>query len=384
VINVPKRIPELLCGLFLLVCFSGCSRQESRQIGLEVRIDSVLNAAYESHAFEGVVRISDGKGNTVERALGLADRDAGTANSADTRFRMASVTKSFTAYLTLLLVESGELDLDESIVTYLPEWKGNPSITLHHLLSNTSGLPHYEGLRDVGMSPETFRPLAMDGPAFVDLVGRMQSACDPGACFHYSSFGYDMVGAVIEAVTNNAYGNVLRERLLGPLGLENTGYATASDSVPGLAYGYEPTSDDSAHVFMPAIFRDPANAFSAGGLFTTVADLARWSSALQGIGPLSADLLLRMKTDQVGPPDENVRYGYGLSIHDGQAGNEFGDIGLDESYVIHGGAFDGFRSLFVSAENGATIIILSNVGAATDELGLGRALASVLNASPQG
>lgn len=348
---------------------------------LSGELDSLFTATHVEGRFHGVALVAVGDRAVYHAASGPADRTWKVPNDLATRFRIASVSKSFTAFLALRLVDEGLLDLDAPLTTYLPEFVGGDKITLHHLLSNTSGVPHYEGLEAVGLTVETFRPVAYTPAAYADLIAQMPLAHAPGTTFHYSSFGYDLIGAAIEAAVGKTYGEALDRYVTGPLGLSDTGYASGAAVVPRLAEDYEPAPDDTTgRTFVRAPYRHPSNAYAAGGLYSSAADLLRWSRALHDDGLLDPKLKKLMQTNHAAGLSEAVSYGYGLAVHAGDGAFAFGDIGLDRPYAIHGGAYDGYRSLFVSVEGGAaTVVLLSNAGRATDELGLGRAVAKILN-----
>lgn len=366
--------------LLALVVATVDARAQTPAGPLAAGLDSLFAAAHAQGQFHGVALVAVGEDPVYHAAFGPADRTWEIPNAPDTRFRIASVSKSFTAYLVLRLVDEGLMDLSAPLSTYLADHPGGDAITLHQLLSNSAGVPHYEGLEAVGLTIDAFRPMAITPEAYAELIGRMPAAHAPGTAFHYSSFGYDLVGAAIEAATGLSYGDALARYVTDPLGLGDTGYEPGGAVVPRLAEGYEPTSGGTTgQTFVHAPHRHASNAYAAGGLYSSAPDLLRWSLALHDGALVPPHLQARMQTNHVQGLADPVSYGYGLAVHTG-AGGGFGDIGLDRPYVIHGGAYDGYRSLFVSIDGGAaTLVLLSNAGEATDELGLGRAVADLLN-----
>ena len=373
------RVRAVPLALLLVLAGSGASAQPEAR--LSTGLDSVFAAAHADGRFDGVALVAVGDRPVYHAAFGLADRAWNVPNDPAARFQIASVSKSFTAFLVLRLVQDGVVTLDAPLSTYLPDFPGGDRITLHHLLSHTSGVPHYEGLGAVGLTVEAFRPVAYTPAALVALVGRMPPASAPGDAFHYSSFGYALLGAAVEAATGTSYADALARYVTGPLGLRDTGYEPGAGVVDWLAEGYEPASGGTTgQGVVRAPYRHPSNAYAGGGLYSSAPDLLKWSLALHDSTALDPSLSRLMRTDHAAGLSDGVSYGYGLAIHAGDGAHGFGEIGLSRPYVIHGGSYDGYRSLFVTVEGGAaTVVILSNAGGATDELGLGRAVAALLD-----
>lgn len=343
-------------------------------------LDELFGAAHAEGRFSGVVLVAIEDTALYHAAFGMASYDEAIPNARNTRFRIASVTKSFTAFLLLRLVEENLVDLETPLSTYLPQFPEGERITIHQLLTNTGGIAHYEGLASVDLDVERFRPMEIDPAEYAELIGRMPLAAEPGSRFHYSSFGYDLLGLVIERTSGMSYAAALHHYVTAPLGMEDTGYAVDTTPV-NLARGHEPAPADSAIEFTAPPFRHISNAFAAGGLYSTSGDLHTWSRALHDERILAPRLKQLMRTNHLQQIESEVSYGYGLAVHHGDGRYQFGEIGLARPYVIHGGSFDGYRSLFVSIDGGAaTVVILSNVGRATDELALGRASARLLEA----
>ncbi len=206
-------------------------------------------------------------GGRGERWLG------GPPPDADTVFRIASMTKSFTATLVLMLRDRGALRLDDPAVGYVPVLGGvelpsadSPAITIRHLLTMMAGFPTDDpwGDRQQGLDPAVFARLLADGD--------VRCAWAPGTRFEYSNLGYAVLGKVIESVTGLDYARAIRTEVLGPLGLTQTGYEAAEFDPSQLARGYRRDSGEW-HELEP----DPNGAFAPmGGIFSCVRDLARW------------------------------------------------------------------------------------------------------------
>src|ERR1700677_4886845 len=214
------------------------------------------------------------RGGELVHAGGLGEIAVGTgvAPDRDTVFRIASMTKSFTAAAVLLLRDEGLLALDDPAETYVPELRSS-GISLRHLLTMTAGFPTDDpwGDRQQGLPLEDFARF---------LAGGVRFNWAPGTRFEYSNLGYAILGRVITAVTGAAYPDYIRRRLLHPLAMMRTGYEAEEFETPGLlgtgpggtARGYRRTPDGWAEVAF-----DVAGAFAPmGGIFSSVTDLARW------------------------------------------------------------------------------------------------------------
>jgi CubicO group peptidase (beta-lactamase class C family) len=229
-------------------------------------------------------------GGELVHAAGLGERHlGGPVPDADTVFRIASMTKSFTASAILALRDDGVLKLDDPAEGYVPELRGWPSVTtdsarvsIRHLLTMTAGFPTDDpwGDRQQGLPLEEFASF---------LAGGVRFNWAPGTRFEYSNLGYAILGRVITAVTGAAYPDYIRHRLLHPLGMTRTGYEVEEFEEPGLlgpvpagtARGYRRTPGGWSEVGF-----DAAGAFAPmGGIFSCVRDLARWVAGFAAAFP---------------------------------------------------------------------------------------------------
>jgi CubicO group peptidase (beta-lactamase class C family) len=285
----------------------------------------------------GVVR--DG---VLVHAGGVGESQAGTGTppDQDTVFRIASMTKSFTAATVLLLRDEGMLALDDLAEEYVPELRDGPRVSIRHLLTMTAGFPTDDpwGDRQQGLPLDEFGKFLANGVS----VARM-----PGIAFEYSNLGYAILGRIIAGVTQTPYPDVVRDRLLLPLGMTRSGFP-APGSEENAARGYRRAPHGWEEVPV-----DPCGAFAPmGGLFTSVRDLARWVAGLAAAfapepppHPLSPASRREMQCAQVPtgwdrpatfPADGTVTaYGFGLTIADEPV---LGRV------VGHGGGYPGFGS----------------------------------------
>ena len=309
-------------------------------------IDALLTAYHDAELFDGVVLVADGEDVVYEGGFGEADRAWGIPNTPDTRFRIGSVTKQFTATLVLQLVEQGLVDLDVPITRYLPDYpaKQGDRVTVHHLLSHTSGIPEHVGAP--GFSDLMRDPVAPD--SFLAVFSGEDLDFEPGSEFRYSNSGYYVLGVLIEHVTGQPYAVALRERLLAPLGLADTGYDDGSEIIRHAAKGYTRVGNGYEH----APYFDPSVPYAAGMISSTARDLFRWTRALHSAEPFENRETLEMMTT---PVLNDYAYGLGVS-----------DLPVGESPVRaigHDGDVPGFSAFVVYFPDEArAVVVLDNTG----------------------
>jgi D-alanyl-D-alanine carboxypeptidase len=247
---------------------------------------------------------------------GFADVAAQLPVRPETRFEIGSISKQFAATVCLQEVESGRLDLHVSVNELLP-WLDLPEpfgpITLHHLLTHTSGLPI--GTEESPTGPGAIAILRTLGPTFA-----------PGERFFYSNDGYKLVGAVLEGLTGRPMHELLRERILGPLGMRSSEGAITNATRLDLAVGYGPVFDDRPpHLNHPlAPGRWIVSGTADGAIVSNVVDMSAWARMLLGRGCatvngtevrlLSEEMFALMTTPHAETDDPAFRYGYGLDI----------------------------------------------------------------------
>ncbi len=303
----------------------------------------------EAYAFSGYVAlVRDGR-IVFGKGYGRADRDKAAPPTEDTLFRIGSLTKQLTAAAILTLVEQGKIDVADPVSKYVseapPSWR---EVTIHHLLTHTSGIPSYTAnaaFMEARDKPHT------QAQVLAKLRDRPLSFEPPGSRFEYSNSGYFLLGVVIQRVSGASYEAYLRERVLRPAGMLHTDIEDAPGG-PGAALGYTVDDDDSV---VPAHAADMSIPFAAGALRSSAADLAAWDRALAGTSVLRDASRERMFTVFKGD------YAYGLNRHR-FAGHDV---------LSHTGAIDGFTSYMARAldERTAVIALSNNDGFEAKQVG---------------
>jgi CubicO group peptidase (beta-lactamase class C family) len=294
-------------------------------------------------AFAGAVLVGRDGAVLLEDAWGQADREAGTTNTVDTRFRVGSMNKMFTSVATLQLVEDGTLALDEPIGTYLPDYPNADlasTVTVRHLLAHTGGTGDI-----FGPEFDEHRLELREHSDYVELFGERGVQFEPGSRWEYSNYGFILLGAVIEAVTGESYYDYVREHVFQPAGMTSTDSLPEDEDVPDRPVPYgRPFGPDGA--WEPVLDTLPYRGTAAGGGYSTVGDLFRFAEALQTGTLISPETLAEATSDQ-----EGEGYGYGFQV------------GTDPSTRWgHGGGAPGMNGdLRVYPELGYVVVVLSNL-----------------------
>jgi CubicO group peptidase (beta-lactamase class C family) len=335
------------------------------------RIDALMKLYQEYGQFDGTVLVAE-KGKVIyKKGFGLANREWNIPNRPDTRFRLGSITKQFTSMLVLQLVRQGKLKLDGKISEYLPDYpkKTGDRITLHHLLTHTSGIMGYTEF------PNFFRDMSRNPSSpeeFVKTFADSALLFEPGAKFSYSNSGYFLLGVIIEKVSGKTYEQLLQENILGPVNMNSTGYDHHATILKKRASGYR--KDVAGYV--NAEYLDMSLPYSAGSLYSTVEDLYLWDRVLYTDKLLPASQKELLFTPHI--PSLGGGYGYGWVIANAPIGNTNDSVKVIE----HGGGINGFNTLISRIpSNQDLVVLLNNTGGAP--LGaISRAIRGILYDKP--
>ena len=297
-----------LAGLAVLGALFACARTPSISDGPVDAIDSLFTA-FDHDGMPGaaVVVIRDGQ-VIVRKTYGLADVDSGTAITPDTNFRLASLSKAFTAAAVLLLVEDGRLALDDPASRVLAELPAYASdVTVRHLLTHTSGLWDYEDF-----VPDTQARQLKDIDALNLVAARAESLYfTPGAEWRYSNTGYALLALIVERVEGERYAPVLQRRIFEPLGMRGTvAFEEGVSSVSHRAYGHRVRGDSVRRT-------DQSNTSAVlgdGGVYSSIHDLILWDAALSAGTLIPASLWREATTPFRLSDGRATEYGYGWFI----------------------------------------------------------------------
>lgn len=295
----------------------------------------------------------------LAQGYGFADLETNTRATADSVFRIGSLTKQFTAAAVLLLAEQGALSVDEPVSKYLPAFPADDPTTIRQLLTHTSGIADYVG-RD-GFVRETKLPHTTDELVSYVLAKSPLHDFPSGTQWAYSSSNYVLAGAIAERVSGMRLAAFLKARIFEPLGMFNTALDDARDVVANRASGYDRIAVETVG-YANARQIDMSVPFAAGAMRSTVRDLAVWSDAVTH-GKVLKDASFRIMieparlTDGTLPtrlrPDGSrgtIRYGMGVGV---------GDSGL-APVLAADGAIDGFTSV-MKAYAGTDVVLVALV-----------------------
>lgn len=282
---------KYLIAVTLLCLIQSAVAGQNRSV--EAEVDRYLAPYIQMKDFSGTVLIAKNGKILVRKGYGMANYELGTPNSSQTKFHIASLSKTFTAAAIVLLEKQGLLGFDDPLSKFLPDFPNSDKIKISHLLTHSSGipdfyaLPEYEELKTKPMTPSDWIALLKTKP--LDF--------EPGKQNSYSNSGYALLACVIEKVSGKSYEDFLRERIFAPLKMENTGTWDDARVIMNRASGYDPWIDAVELINTP--FYDKSVLVGSGSLYSTVDDLYAWYKSIY------AGSLFRM---------DSVAYPYGWGV----------------------------------------------------------------------
>jgi CubicO group peptidase (beta-lactamase class C family) len=343
------KLAVAVCGVAGATLGNAQTPSPDRVAKMQELVQSYARSQILADKFWGSVLVAQGDTVLLSQGYGKANAEWDIPDAPDTKFRLGSLTKQFTAASILLLEERGKLNTDDLVKKYVPDappaWD---KITIYEVLTHTSGIPNFTEFPDY--HDKEWKPTT---PA--ELVARFENKWldfDPGSNFHYSNSGYVLLGYILEKVSGEPYAKFVQENLFGPLGMTDTGVDRNVIVLPHLAQGYE------AHTGDPKIagYIDMTVPFSAGDLYSTTEDLLKWERGLFGGKLLTPASLKKMTTPN------RQDYGFGLEI-----------VGIQgHRAYTHNGGIEGFTTslTYLPDEAGGpvTVIVLSNLGRAVEPI----------------
>jgi CubicO group peptidase (beta-lactamase class C family) len=314
-------------------------QRESREL------DTLVKAYTEQKKFSGSVLVARDGNILLSKGYGVANIEHDVPNTPQTVFRIGSMTKAFTAIAIMQLVERGKIKIEDTLNKYLPDYPHGERITLHHLLSNTSGITDYlllDGFRETMRIPTTTS-------ALIERFRDKPLEFEPGADFGYSNSNWVLLGFILEQMTGKSYEEVIQEQIFTPAGMNHSGYEWTAPVIKQRASGYT----DTNRQWVNAEPIDSSTMHAAGGLHSTVEDLYRLDQALYDGTLMRPETFKRMTERVIGTEDYGYGYGWELYAKHGHRA------------MAHSGGLDGFLSNFVRfVDDKVTIIFLNNLGGA--------------------
>jgi len=334
--NNTKALATRLVVLIALSLLAACAlAQEAAPI--TSKLDEYLSAAAKQGFTGSALVARDGK-VVFSKGYGMANDEWDIPNTPQTKFRLGSITKQFTAASLLLLQERGKLSVQDPICKFFdncPEaWK---EITIHHLLTHTSGIPNFTSFPDYQKT--MMIPVTMES-----LVARFKDKpldFKPGEKMSYSNSGYIALGHIVEKVAGETYESFLQKNIFEPLKMSNSGYDRYGAILKNRATGYSFRNGKRVN----SEYLDMTIPHAAGALYSTVEDLFAWNEAL------FSDKLLSAKSREAMMTVDKNNYAYGLAVNQQH----------NRKMVSHGGGINGFNtSLARFPEEKVTVVVLRN------------------------
>ncbi|MBK8368226.1 MAG: serine hydrolase [Bacteroidetes bacterium] len=307
------------------------------------KIDDILSKYHQYDLFNGSVIIAQNGKEILKKSYGKANFSWNIENTPTTKFRIGSLTKQFTALLILQLKQEGKLKLDDKIITHLPWYFKNTGnkLTIHHLLSMTSGLPNYTDATNPIMEQEELNPQEFALKYFKDSL-----LFEPGQNISYCNTGYYILGMIIEAVTQKSYEAVLHEKIFNVLSMKNSGVEYPSQVIPNLANGHYFYMGEYilAQSINPKVY-----AFSTGTIYSTVEDLFLWDKSFY------TDKLLNTENKKLMCTKYLPNYGYGVAVNNMK---NYLKTNNDITLISHDGGLTGYSSYMARIPDDSIFVVL--------------------------
>jgi CubicO group peptidase (beta-lactamase class C family) len=302
------------------------------------RVDDLMRSYTGAAPGASVLVLRNGK-PVVRRSYGLADLEQNTAATPATNYRLASVTKQFTATAILLLVDAGKLQLDDPIRKWLPDLPdATQGVTIRHLLSHTGGLVDYEDF------VPNDGPQVHDSDVLALLAKQNRTLFAAGSNYRYSNSGYALLALVVEKASGQRFAEFLRAHIFLPLGMNDTvAFENGVSTVASRAFGYSAAGDAWARTDQSTT----SAVLGDGGIYSSISDLAKWDAALYDDRLLRGELRNLAFSPATHTENPSVDYGFGWRI--------------SGETLWHSGETAGFRNVIVRyPERKLTVIVLTN------------------------
>ena len=320
---VATRARAIFFASFVVGSSTVAAADPSSPQDLSTRVEEYMTARVERDKFSGTVLIARAGQKLFCKGYGMANLELDVPCTPQTKFRLGSITKQFTAMAILILQERGKLSVSDHVKKYMPDApKAWDEITIHHLLTHTAGIPNHTSFPD-------FLKTLRDPVTLAQLIAKFKDKpleFKPGEKFKYSNSGYILLGQIIETASGKSYASFLKEAIFDPLQMHDSGYDNAAQLLKHRASGYTRLLGVAT---ANALYIDMSIPHAAGALYSTVEDLLKWDRALD-----SEKLVSRKSLDAMLTPFKDG-YGYGWAI----------DQKFGQTRYEHGGGIPGFVTI---------------------------------------
>ncbi len=341
-INMSSAKLTLILVFALLFNFSYGQQKDDAQ--LTTYFDKILSEQFKTNEPGATVLVSRNGKVIYKKAFGMANLELNTPMQVDNVFWIASIGKEFTAIAILQLMEQGKLNLQDDITKYIPDYPTHGyRITIEHLLTHTSGIHNYSGMKD----PE--KKLAFDctPTEVIDFFKNMPMRFPPGTKWEYSNSGYFLLGYIIEKITGKTYAEYLEEHIFKPADMTNSHFASNKKIINNRVSAYSLGNNG----FENARFLNMTHVYSAGAIQSTVADFFKWHQAVHTYKLIKKESLDKAFTRYKLTDGTEVDYGYGRRL---------GYV-YENPSIWHGGSIEGFGTaeIYLPKED-VFVVVFSN------------------------
>ena len=338
------NLTKTLYAIALLLGLSLNVNSQTKDFIDAEKLETYLNAIHLKKGFNGEILVAKGKNILFQQTVGLASYENNLELEKGAKYRIASITKTFTGTLIAIAQKEEKLNVHDKAIDYInglsPKFK---DVTIEQLLSHTSGLPHNEGIKDYWHIKSK---LQMTPEQVITEINTLDLLFEPGSQMHYSSLGYHLLATILESVYNSSFENILKDKILNKLQMTETGIVDNLKIIPQMASGYHLVTDDSLVV---APYRNYSMLKGAGDMYSTATDLLKWNNSFFSNTLLSEKTNTNIFTQQTQKNNENYRYGWYMSS----------DVPKKQ---YHGGGtwgYSTYNSMYTDKQ--ISIIILSNI-----------------------
>ncbi|MBP6869271.1 beta-lactamase family protein [Candidatus Babeliales bacterium] len=352
-----KIITIISLNFIVFLAYHGDIYSKSHVHVKHSKIDACLKRWEEQKLFSGSVLVAQHGKIILSQGYGMANYELDIPNTPDTKFRLGSITKQFTAYAIMQLQKKGLLSVDDTLDTYIPDYPQGNVITIHQLLTHTSGIPNFTSL------PE-YEKLEILPATINEVIATFKDKpfnFEPGLKHRYSNSGYILLTDIIEKVSGQTYEQYLQDHIFTPLGMHNSGYDHYELLLKNRASGYslycQPKNapDQAFDIVQNASYINMKVPSGAGALYSTVEDLLLWDRFLHA-GDKAVNSLIKstVKIDLENKELAAIEYGYGIVV-------DTDSPLLHKKTIGHNGGIDGFVTTMTHfVDEDIVIIALSN------------------------
>lgn len=320
-------IQTLILSFILLFNYAFAQQND---VKLAAEFDKILAEQFKTNEPGGTVLVARNGEVIYKKAFGMANLELDIPMQADNIFRIGSITKQFTAVAILQLMEQGKLNLQDEITRFIPDYpaQGN-KITIEHLLTHTSGIQSYTGMKDY---MERMR-IDLKPAEMIDYFKNQPMKFTPGTKWEYNNSGYFLLGYIIETITGKTYAEYLEENFFKPLGMTNSFYGSDTRIIKNRVDGYS-MGENGFENAKPLSMTQP---YSAGSIQSTVGDLFKWHQAVHSYQLIKKENLAKAFTKFKLADGTETDYGYGWGLGYVQ----------ESPTIDHGGGINGFKTMAI-------------------------------------